>query len=149
MKWIMIVAGILVAMVLIVVIVGYMLPVKHRAMRQASFHAPAAQLYELITNTDASWRSVTDDAPIEFTERTPNQRVVTRISDPKLPFGGSWTYELTPSADGRTTLRITEDGEVYNPVFRFVSRFIMGHTATIDQYLRDVGRHFNEEPTIA
>jgi hypothetical protein len=35
-------------------------------------------------------------------------------------------------------LRITEEGEVYNPIFRFVSRFIMGHTATIDSYLSAV-----------
>ena len=39
---------------------------------------------------------------------------------------------------GGTRLTITEDGEVYNPLFRFVSRFIMGHTSSIDRYLADV-----------
>ena len=39
--------------------------------------------------------------------------------------------------------RITENGEVYNPLFRFVSRFVMGHTRTIDTYLGDVARHFD------
>jgi hypothetical protein len=34
------------------------------------------------------------------------------------------------------TLTITEHGEVYNPLFRFVSRFIMGQTATLDAYLK-------------
>ena len=56
-----------------------------------------------------------------------------------LPFGGSWTYELIPTAGG-TMLRITEDGEVYNPLFRFISRFVLGHYKSIDQYLDDLER---------
>ena len=67
-----------------------------------------------------------------------------RIEDTNLPFGGSWTYELAPVGDSETTLRITEDGEVYNPIFRFVSRFVMGHDATIRQYLSAVGTRFTE-----
>ena len=70
----------------------------------------------------------------ERVESVPPRRMVTRI-DPGLPFGGTWTYHLVPEAEG-TALTITEDGEVYNPVFRFVSRFVMGHTATIDTYLK-------------
>jgi len=72
---------------------------------------------------------------------------VTRIADPKLPFGGTWTYELSPAPE-RTSLRITEDGEVRNPVLRFVSRFVLGHTATIDRYLADLGRHVGAMPPI-
>ena len=74
----------------------------------------------------------------------PNKLLVTRIADPSLPFGGKWSYALTPSGDS-TTLRITEDGEVYNPLFRFVSRFVFGHHATIDQYLRDLAKRFGED----
>lgn len=58
-----------------------------------------------------------------------------RIADPNLPFGGTWTYDLVPG-DQACSLTVTEDGEVYNPLFRFVSRFIIGHTATIDSYLK-------------
>ena len=72
-------------------------------------------------------------------EATPAHRLVTRIADKSLPFGGTWTHELSPDGP-RTTLRITEDGEVYNPLFRFMSRFVFGHTATIDSYLADLGR---------
>ena len=167
MKWIAIIAAALVAVVLIVAIVGWMQPVKHRASRAATFRATPAELYALITGIDAfpAWRTkirsverqsltrfreVGGDGAITYDveEQTPNQRLVTRIADPSLPFGGSWTYELVPRADGSTTLRITEDGEVYNPIFRFVSRFVMGHTATIDQYLRDVGRRLAQDPVI-
>ncbi|HMA23731.1 MAG TPA: hypothetical protein VKP00_07045, partial [Gemmatimonadaceae bacterium] len=48
-----------------------------------------------------------------------------------------------PSASRVT---IVERGSVYNPLFRFVSRFFMGHTATIDAYLRALGKRFGEEP---
>ena len=167
MKWIAIIGGALVLLVVLVALVGWMQPVKHRVTRQATYRVAAVPLYDLITRVDAfpSWRtkltSIEHDSPTRFreiggngtilferTEQIPAQRVVTRIADPSLPFGGSWTYELLPAGDGRTTLRITEDGEVYNPIFRFVSRFVMGHTSTIDQYLRDVGRYLKEEPAI-
>jgi hypothetical protein len=43
-----------------------------------------------------------------------------------------------------STLRITEDGEIRNPIFRFVARFFLGYTATMEAYLRDLGRRFGE-----
>ncbi len=61
------------------------------------------------------------------------QKLVTRIADKDLPFGGTWTYEIAPDNRG-TTLTITEHSEVYNPVFRFISRFVIGHTEQIDKY---------------
>ena len=83
------------------------------------------------------------DILLEVDSVVANQRLVTRIADPSLPFGGKWTYELLPDGDS-TTIRITEDGEVYNPLFRFVSRFVIGHHSTIDQYLRDLAKKFGE-----
>jgi hypothetical protein len=47
----------------------------------------------------------------------------------------------------RTLLRITEEGEVYNPLFRFMSRYVFGHYRTLEQYARDLGRHFGEDVT--
>ena len=73
------------------------------------------------------------------------RRLVTKIADDSLPFGGTWTYELSrPSAGNGAVLRITENGEVKNVVFRFISRFILGQTATMDTYLRDLGRKLGE-----
>jgi len=60
-----------------------------------------------------------------------------------LPYGGSWSFELKPES-GETRVRITEDGEVYNPLFRFVSRFVMGQTATLDAYLAAMGKAAGE-----
>jgi hypothetical protein len=51
-----------------------------------------------------------------------------------LPFGGWWEYVIAPAGSG-SRVTITEHGEVYNPIFRFVSRYVMGQTKTLDSYL--------------
>ena len=61
------------------------------------------------------------------------------IVDCGLPFGGFWIIALEPAGSG-TTIRIEEHGTVTNPVFRFVSRFILGHEATMKAYLADLER---------
>jgi uncharacterized protein YndB with AHSA1/START domain len=165
MRYLLIAAAILGALVLLIVVIGWSLPVKHTAASEVTINAAAGPLYDLITDVERypQWRS-----SVERTERLsdsagktrfrevgsngtilyeveaaePNRRIVTRIADRSLPFGGSWTYELIPRGSS-TTLRITENGEVYNPLFRFVSRFVMGHTRTIDTYLQDVAKHFD------
>ena len=42
-------------------------------------------------------------------------------------------------------LTITEDGEVYNVFFRFMSRFVFGHHATMDAYLERTCRRGRSE----
>ncbi len=67
-----------------------------------------------------------------------------RIADRKLPFGGTWSFDIAPAAGGESDLRVTEDGEVYNPIFRFMARFVFGYTASIEGYLRDLGTKFGQ-----
>jgi hypothetical protein len=74
-------------------------------------------------------------------ESIPPTRLVTRIEGDNLPYGGAWAYALEPQGN-LTRITITEHGEVYNPVFRFISRYIIGHTGTIDTYLRNLGNKF-------
>jgi hypothetical protein len=38
-------------------------------------------------------------------------------------------------------------GEVSNALFRFMSRYIFGHTATLDAYLSSLARRFGEDMT--
>ncbi|MBI4410578.1 MAG: hypothetical protein HY561_12770, partial [Gemmatimonadetes bacterium] len=77
-------------------------------------------------------------------ESQPPKRRVVRIADVSQGFGGRWIYELAASRTG-TTLTITEEGEVYNPIFRFMSRFIFGQYRTLEQYARDLGKSFGED----
>jgi len=165
MKIILIVLGILAALVLLVVVVGWSLPVRHRASRQATYTPPPETVFEAITKFEEfpqwrskvqrvemvdrttgaqSFREIGSDGSILYSvdEALPGQRLVTSIADKSLPFGGKWTYELTPTDGGGTQLRITEDGEVYNPIYRFMSKFVFSHHATIDAYLTDLGKKF-------
>ena len=72
------------------------------------------------------------------------KRLAVRIADRSLPFGGSWTYDVTPAPGGGSELRISEDGEIYNVIYRFVSRFFLGYTASMESYLRDLGAKFGQ-----
>src|SRR5262249_21268547 len=66
-------------------------------------------------------------------------RLVMRIADPSLPFGGTWTYELSADAGG-TTLTLTEDGEIYNPLFRVMQKLFFSPYKTIDTFLTNLAR---------
>ena len=141
-----------------VILIGALLPKEHVARRSVVVNARPADVFALIAGP-STWRGFKYEAlgadPLKWRETdtggnaivferietVPPSRLVNRIADPTLPFGGTWIYELTESGSG-TELRITENGEVYNPLFRFVSRFIMGHTATIEKYQRDVLAQF-------
>jgi hypothetical protein len=80
----------------------------------------------------------------DLIEDRPNEKIVTRIADQDLGYSGSWTYTLQSEAGG-TRLEITEAGEVSNILFRFMSRFVFGHTGTIEKYLAALARKFGHE----
>ena len=169
MGWLLIPLGIVVGLVLAMAIAGSLLPKSHSATRRATFRRPAAEVWAAITDIEKfpTWRSDLasierlpdrDGRPawrekgkngtmtLEQVEAKPPSKIVGRIADKNLPFGGTWTQVLTES-EGSTTLAITEEGEVYNPIFRFMARFVFGYAATLEKYLRDLGRKFGEEVT--
>lgn len=166
MRLALICAGVIVLLVVVALAVGYSLPVKHRAEVSATFKAAPDTVFALITNVEAfpTWRSglksvelipstdgrkrfreVSGDGTIAYVIESAElgKRLVTRIDDKSLPFGGTWEYELSPAPGGSTTLQIVEAGEIYNPVFRLTSRFFMGYDRTLKTYLADVGRKFS------
>jgi uncharacterized protein YndB with AHSA1/START domain len=163
MRWFLLVLGAVVTLLLIVTGIGLALPRTHVATRAIRLPVPPAEVWSLITdvasyprwrkdlsavellpgrNGQPAWREVAgrDGITYAIERATPPTRLTTVITDLTLPFGGRWDYVLTPDGSG-TRLAITEHGDVRNPIFRFVSRFVMGHTATIDSYLNALGRH--------
>jgi hypothetical protein len=82
----------------------------------------------------------------ELVEDVPGKRIVTRILDTDLGYSGKWTYVFAPE-NGGARVAITEDGEVSNALFRFMSRYVFGHTATLDAYLSSLARRFGEDTT--
>jgi uncharacterized protein YndB with AHSA1/START domain len=160
MKWLAIGVAVITVAALLVWLVGSRLPQGHVATRQATLGAPPEVVWAAVTDLDAypSWRTGVKrierlpdrggqttwiehggNGAITFTidRAEPPSRLVVRIADPSLPFGGAWTYEIAAVPEG-ARLTITENGEVYNPVFRFMSRFVFGHEATIATYLADL-----------
>jgi uncharacterized protein YndB with AHSA1/START domain len=164
MRVVAVLLAVVVGVGLLVVVVGYLLPVKHVAVVSASVPATPEQVWGALTDVAAyptwrgdvtsvemlpadsgrvAWREVGKNGAISYVveQAEAPRRLVTRITDKSLPFGGTWEYAVTPDGAG-SRVRITEQGEVYNPVFRFVSRFIMGHTATASAYLKALGARF-------
>src|SRR5277367_4123340 len=159
--WVLLgIAGLLI----LVTVIGWLLPRDHVATRIGRYRQPPEAIWTAITDVDAmpAWREglksvkhlldrnglpahveVTSSGtlPYETVEMTPPQKLVTRIADPKLPFGGTWTFEISPVADG-ATLRITERGYVTNPFFRFMSRTVFSPTSTMETYLKSLARRF-------
>jgi hypothetical protein len=168
MKWVFLIGGGLVLLVAIVAAIGAMLPREHRATRQARYRQKPEAIYIVLAGP-VEWRSdvkASGSLPdrdgrkqwweqdrrghkvsYELVEDKMPSRRVTRIADKDLPFGGTWTIEISPASEG-SVVRIAEDGEIHNAMFRFMARFVVGYTASIEGYLRDLGRHFGEATAI-
>jgi hypothetical protein len=169
MFWLFVITGSLAGLVTVVVVIGLLLPQNHSSSRTARFKQPAEAVWRAISDhanepawrTDIAKKERLDDingraAWCETSKRgermtfemiavEPPRRLVSRIADRNLPFGGTWTYLIEPTADG-CKLTIIEDGEIYSPVFRFVARFIIGYRGTMDRYLAALSRKFGHEP---
>lgn len=169
MKWVLLTVAILALIGGATVIVGLLLPRDHVASTTTHLNAPPDSVWQalvevsdyprwrpgvrsvdiLSTEGALRWREHGRDGAIAF-ERSEEQRphrLVTRIVDETLPFGGTWTYDLASDAGG-TGLTITERGYVTNPLFRFMSRFVFGHHRTQEDFLRALGRRFGHDVTI-
>lgn len=162
------VAG-LVGLFAVVGVIGMLLPESHTAAVRVRINQPRERVFAAISDVAAApswrsdlqrvepltsggdslrWRETSDFGTLVMMRESaePPARLVTRIDDPDQPFGGRWIFELAPVAEG-TLLTITEQGEVYNPYFRVMSRFIVGHYGTLESYARDLTRHLGgEEP---
>jgi len=154
MKILLIVAVVVAALILMVVVIGAALPKHHTATRTAFIRATPEAVFRFISGpqdwrTDLAKTSAQEEngrtliretdkrgqtITYEVVDSRPPTLLKRTIRDKSLPFGGSWTWEIQPQQGG-CSVTIIEDGEVFNPVFRFVSRFVIGHTRTIDSYL--------------
>lgn len=156
----------------LVFVVGMMLPREHVVARRLTLKSAAATaVWARVADQAAapSWRSAVksvrrladrnghevwseedkSDESLAFETieaREPNL-LVRDIVDPTL-FGGQWRIEVA-EADGGTVVMITEAGWVEPALFRFMARFVFGHAATMETYLRDLAASFGEQPDIA
>jgi hypothetical protein len=167
MKWILIAVAALFLLVALMAVIGALLPKGHVATVRARLRKAPDAVFRVITDYPnlAEWRADVKAVEMlpprdgntvyretgkngkityEVMESSAPNRLLCRIADPDLPFGGSWTWSIEPVAEG-CSITITEDGEVYNPLFRFLSKFVFGQTKTMESYLRALGKKFGED----
>jgi hypothetical protein len=170
MLWAALGVGVPIALVLIALLVGRSLPDSHTASRMIRLHRSADRVWRELTTVDKfmEWRGPPlegverlPDRPggkaawverwkgmgrvtFEVVEQDPPRRLVTRIVDQTLPFGGGWTFEVE-GFEGNCTVTISETGVIKPPMFRFLSRFMLGYTRAIDDYLRALGARCDEQ----
>lgn len=137
------------------------LPVSHTAERSAEISAPPERIWEALTNVsafptwrpdvtsveqlpDQRWREHGKHGVITYRVMTaePPSRLVVRIVDESLPFGGEWEYRVVP---GKVT--IIERGEIYNLFFRIMARFVFGYTKTIEAFLWALKQRVESRPS--
>lgn len=155
-KWVLGIVGALVLIAGAIYAIGASLPREHvaRAERVIAMPADAVAARLRAVRDHPSWRPGlevdirSEDASgvsyvetmdgeaiaYRFSETEPGRRFVSAITDEALPFGGQWTFTLTPQ--GETTLvEIEEAGVIRDPLYRFFARFVFGYTSTMESYL--------------
>jgi uncharacterized protein YndB with AHSA1/START domain len=169
-RWILIILGILVFILVAIALAGAMLPQEHTVTRSIVLKQTPEAVWATVTDhaNEPKWRSdvesITrladrnghplveekykngDTLKIETVEAHPPTRLVRDVVDNPI-FSGRWTYELKPEAGG-TRVSITEHGSVPNPVFRLISRFVIGHTTSLDRFLTALAGKFGETAEI-
>ena len=81
-----------------------------------------------------TWNKDSHGSEIAFRtkEEQAPAKLVREIMGDDLPFGGTWTFELTEEG-GQTRLTVTEDGFVKPPFFRAMMQYVIGS----DKNLKD------------
>lgn len=171
-RLIFIVVGVIAGIALlggVIALIGLQLPKGHTASRSILLKQSPEKVYSVARDFGSapSWRSDVkriDVEPLgggplhfreegangtvnyELVEDVPGKRIATRILDTDLGYSGKWTYVFA-AENGGTRVTITEDGEVSNVLFRFMSRYVFGQTATLDGYLTSLAKRFGETAT--
>jgi uncharacterized protein YndB with AHSA1/START domain len=165
-------AGLLAGLILLVWMVGSLLPRDHLSQVAIQLEADPDRVWNLISDVGGTgrWRPEVRNiemqpavsgrvrfvettgqgaTPFEVLSQEPPARQVIRVVDDGLPFGGTWTWELSPAGSG-TRLTMSEAGFIRNPVFRVASRIVFPPTKMMLGYLRALARELGEsaEPVV-
>lgn len=148
-----IIAGIF-GFLILFVLSGYLLPKDHIASVERTYSNPPQIVFDTVRNfskyadwidglekveveSDTTWTEIyASGDKIRFgiqEEKSPSY-MKTKILSEDLPFGGVWEFEINAEGSG-SKLKIIETGFVTNPLFRILSKFVFGHTATMQSFL--------------
>ena len=113
-----VIVGVIVLLAVVMAVVGSRLPKDHIASRSIVLHRSPKEVYDVVRDFGSapSWRSGvksvevqtqpdgkvhfrevgSDTIDYEVAEDVPGQKLVTRILNTDLGYGGKWTYEFIP-----------------------------------------------------
>ena len=168
MKRLLLGGGVLLALVWAgLLALGASQPEEHVASVQARFAVAPEAVWAIVTDFEghADWLSTMTSVrrgedvdgrpcwlyegdfgpmPTVVDELTPT-RLVTRIAPgADLGFEGTWTYTLTPEADGGCTLTLREDGRVTSLLFRGMGALFFDVHDSMAGWLSDLGARLGE-----
>jgi len=160
--------GVGLALILVVLIGGLMLPEEHHASRTlVTKHSPQA-IWDAINDhaSEPQWRSDVanvvslgerngkpvwqenykdgNKVALMTTESKSPNRMVRELTNLEGPFSGRWEIDIAATPEG-SNVKITEIGKVSNPFFRFVSKYMIGHTTFMERYLKGLAGKFGEQ----
>jgi len=158
--------GIVVFLGLAAFAIGATMPLDHVVSISGTVAAPPAKVFAIITNVASgpTWRHDVKsveilpkdnfrDAWIEdlgsgesmkFLALTtavpgPNGKGERTVETKEADYGGTWDYDLSPGpTPNTTTLKITENGYITKPIYRFLMGYIYGPTSNLKQYMSDI-----------
>ncbi len=168
--WVLLCMAIVVLLVAVPALGGRLLSQRHVASSRIELNESPGTVWQTINDfaSDPTWRHEVESEErladrdghavwkehyrsgsavvYETVESCPPRRLVRKIVD-QSAFSGIWKFDLLPH-DGGTELRLTETSEIYNPVFRFVSRYVMGHYRTMDNYEKALAVRLGDTPRV-
>ena len=154
----------IVIIIAVLFVVVWRIPKHHTASASALIPRSPAEVYAVVRDVAAApqWRKDVTRVELldgnrfreqakygvvtyEIVDDAPAARFQTRIADQDLGYSGSWTYRFAPE-NGGTRVTITEDGDVSNLFFRFMSRFVFGYDGSMKKVLGALAAKFDKEP---
>lgn len=158
-------------LLLVVLVAGALLPEQHTASRTLQTKQSPQAIWDAINDhaNEPQWRSDVasvaslgerngqpvwqenykdgNKVTLITTEWKPPTRMVRELTDLEGPFSGRWEIDIQPTPTG-SIVKITEVGKVSNPFFRFVSKYVIGHTTFMERYLEGLAGKFGEQAQI-
>lgn len=156
----------LAALIILIGVIAYAdgscLPVNHSSSVTGIVNAPPVKVYAIITDVAAgpTWRpeikSVqllpTEAGHDHWTEDMGHGQTMTFLATTSSPthrevlldvpgaaYGGTWIYDLAPGpTPTQTTLKITENGFINPPLYRFIMHHLIGMTHNLDTYMKHI-----------
>jgi len=121
-----------------------------RTVTLLSGSGPTAVWQESLKNgQELRLHTVTYEEHMQFQRRA---KILVRVIpfDPRLGFDGTWAFFVTGSqkTGAPTRVAINEQGHIYNPLYRFLTRYVFGYTSSIRTYITELGAKFDQTPTI-